>query len=412
MTIYNLLSFLLELTLILSMTSIVSFWLRKYRQPVVTAELLVGIALGPTILGRYMPEWYTLLFPAPTVKIMSLYVVVGAFLLMTGAGFEADFKALWKRRWQVVLLILSGIALPTACGCALVYGLPEQWRASETNTLTTAMMVSLVLSMSALPVTIRILRELGVLQTEIGGIIVSSLTLKNLVCWMLFALLSAHATRQNIKSCTSADTSLLQLLIPICIVLLILCAFKKRFTLVRVYSLVVLSGIAGGIVADWVGITPVVGFFAGGVIAKVLAGAGELPQSKAFMLLQQLTIPVYFVNIGMSTDFLKSFNVFLAILVSIAGILSRFTGAWLVVRQKVIMQREHLLFAAAFMPGGMMQVVMALAAYETGLISMQFFSALITGAVVSMVISGPVLAYVNSIGSGENLKKEHASKKA
>ena len=52
----NILVFLVQLLLLLGLARGLGEVFRRWKQPAITAEILVGIFLGPTILGRLFPS--------------------------------------------------------------------------------------------------------------------------------------------------------------------------------------------------------------------------------------------------------------------------------------------------------------------------------------------------------------------
>lgn len=59
----NILLFLAQTALLLGLARGLGELFRRFRQPTITAEILVGVVLGPTILGRFFPDVHRLVFP-------------------------------------------------------------------------------------------------------------------------------------------------------------------------------------------------------------------------------------------------------------------------------------------------------------------------------------------------------------
>ena len=75
---------------------------RAYGQPPIVGEILAGILLGKTILGRVSPGVYENLFggpqtDAPAIGMQALLTVAAALLLLV-AGLEVDLKAIKRER--------------------------------------------------------------------------------------------------------------------------------------------------------------------------------------------------------------------------------------------------------------------------------------------------------------------------
>ena len=73
-------------------------WLIRWLgQPTVIAEVLAGIALGPSLLGIVWPQGLELLFPATSLPGLSLVSQVGLVFFMFLVGLEFDPKLMEGR---------------------------------------------------------------------------------------------------------------------------------------------------------------------------------------------------------------------------------------------------------------------------------------------------------------------------
>ena len=68
----NIFYLLLQLSIIFILTNFVNSFLKKINQPTITGDLLVGIILGPTILGTFFPKIYNFIFPQNLVQVAML----------------------------------------------------------------------------------------------------------------------------------------------------------------------------------------------------------------------------------------------------------------------------------------------------------------------------------------------------
>ncbi len=103
--------FLIQLLLLLGLARGLGEVFRRWRQPPLTAEILVGIFLGPTILGRYFPDLFTWLFPMDTIQVSMLETVawLGVLFLLLETGLEIDFAGARRQRAEAVKIALADI---------------------------------------------------------------------------------------------------------------------------------------------------------------------------------------------------------------------------------------------------------------------------------------------------------------
>jgi Kef-type K+ transport system membrane component KefB len=121
--------FLLQVAILVACTRGLGELFRKWKQPVVIAEILVGIALGPTILGRVLPGLHQALFPLDAVQQGMLETVawLGILFLLLETGFETDFSIAWRQRGSALLIAVVDIIVPMVVAFAAVLFLPEKY---------------------------------------------------------------------------------------------------------------------------------------------------------------------------------------------------------------------------------------------------------------------------------------------
>ena len=111
---HNILIFLLQLFIILALSKFLVSLFRKWKQPAITFELLIGLMLGPTILGRYFPKLQSLLFPTDLIQQNMLETVswIGVLFLLLDVGLEIDFSVAWRQRGEALIISVSDIIIP------------------------------------------------------------------------------------------------------------------------------------------------------------------------------------------------------------------------------------------------------------------------------------------------------------
>jgi Kef-type K+ transport system membrane component KefB len=67
-------------------------FLRRWGHPPLIGEILIGIALGPTLLGRVLPSVHQSLFPSDSLQQAMLEIVswFGVLFLLLETGLEVD----------------------------------------------------------------------------------------------------------------------------------------------------------------------------------------------------------------------------------------------------------------------------------------------------------------------------------
>lgn len=84
-------------------TQLLSLVLRTMRQPRVISEVISGIILGPSILGR-IPNFSNTIFPAQSLPYLTLTANIGLVLFLFLVGLETDTRVIKQNaRYSVVV---------------------------------------------------------------------------------------------------------------------------------------------------------------------------------------------------------------------------------------------------------------------------------------------------------------------
>ena len=107
--------------------------LSRIRQPRVIAEVIGGILLGPSVMGR-IPGFSDAIFPVASIPNLNLIANLGLVLFLFLVGLEVDMRYLISNWRPAVSVGLAGMALPFGLGCAIAWGLYQEF-ADEPGTV-------------------------------------------------------------------------------------------------------------------------------------------------------------------------------------------------------------------------------------------------------------------------------------
>ncbi len=158
------------------------------RLPPIVGELLAGVLLGPTVLGRIAPEVLASLFPPGDLVAAARgdFLKVGLLLFLLVVGLEINPDEVGAR-WRTILpTSLLGLAVPFAIGYLSVLWLPGLWGAAGDRPAL-APTIGIALAISALPVIALIMGDLGLLRSDVGRLVIASAVVDDLFGWVGFA---------------------------------------------------------------------------------------------------------------------------------------------------------------------------------------------------------------------------------
>lgn len=110
-------------------------------------------------------------------------------------------------------------------------------------------------------------------------------------------------------------------------------------------------------------------------------------------MVHSIFVPVFFANIGLHLDFIRSFNWQLVLLFTVVGITARYVGAYLGTRLAKQDKSNLQTIAICHTAGGEMHIVVAILALSSGLITKNVFVGIVVASIISTIIFGPWLAH-------------------
>ena len=182
---------LLQLFVIVAVGRATGSVFRRLEQTAVIGEMLAGILLGPSLLGRLFPSIEAQLFPPASLPTLHSISQLGVVLFMFVVGMEVDFDRLRRRARATLVISNVGIVVPFALGMLLSVYLHETYAPVGVPFLTFALFTGIAMSITAFPVLARIIAERGLTGTELGNMAIGCAAIDDVTAWCLLALVLA-----------------------------------------------------------------------------------------------------------------------------------------------------------------------------------------------------------------------------
>lgn len=400
--------FLLQIALLLTFAAMLGGLAKKLHHPAVLGEILGGIILGPTVFGTLAPGIHSELFSATgeSAEILHAVAYLGLIAFVFVAGLEVDLSSMKQQRKSTLLTSILGILLPFFLGFGMVMLLPAFWGTAQGDIRIFALFMGTALSISALPVIARILMDLDLMKEKLGMIIIGAATCDDIVGWSLFALILS-----------SIDNGIgLAVNLGMTVGLFGLTAFIIYLTTNSdrsrqmpsfwgwIVDLIAVSMLVASIASEFMGAHGIFGAFLAGVILSQRQARRDLILKAAYGPVMTILAPVYFASIGLKADFAGDFVLSIVLLVFLAACAGKIIGASLGAWLGGIGGRDALAVGFGLNARGAMEIVLASAALDYGLINKQIFVALVIMALATTMIGGTMIQRLITKKSAKRVK--------
>ena len=365
---------------------------RKLKQPALGGEILAGIILGPTLFG--------------IVQIsdgLELISTIAIFFVMLFIGLEMNLSEIRKTGKSALLISITSLVIPFFVGyqLSISFGLE----------LIESLFIGLLLSVTSVPVSAMILRELGILQTKTGTTVMSVAIIDDIISLIILAIiLQLHASDGASFNFEEIGVSILHIsayLIGIAFLAFAVYRidywFPKRFEIFfekaktheAKFGIFIVVAIALSLIADIAGLHFILGaFFAGLIFSKKILGNKESDRTYGTMsgMTFGFIAPLFFAIIGIkfSAQSLENFIPFLILLI-VLGIFGKTFGGFLGTKISKFSNMHGFAISTLLNGRGTVGLTITAVAYAMGILDVVLFSVCVIICVVTTMVT-PIIA--------------------
>lgn len=391
-------TFFLMVAVILAAARVCGECALKLKQPAIVGELLAGILLGPALLSS-LPMDHPLWQPGRNSRALEGLLLISVILLLFVAGMEVEFSHLPRNGSRIALTSTMGFILPFLVGVIGAYWLPLG--AHQASNPLFAFFFGTALTISSLPVIARILLDLGLLKNEVGGIIMMSAMVDDLIGWILLSVLLTLSTTDSLSVGHIVNVTVYTLGFAVFMLTIgrwvcdrLLPGIRRLLTKPHnMISLVLIVALGSAAATEAIGAHAVFGAFLAGLAVGDSKHLDRQSRDVIKLFVLNFFAPIYFATIGLKVNFVEHFDVQLTLTIVLLATVGKVIGSGLGAYWSGMPTREALAVGWGMNARGMMQIILATLAFQHGLIGESLLVSFVILAISTSLVSGPLLRH-------------------
>ncbi|HHT7236479.1 MULTISPECIES: cation:proton antiporter [Bacillus] len=370
--------FFFQIALILLSTKLAGDLSVRLGQPSVLGKLIVGIVIGPAILG-----WIE------NSELLTQLSNVGVILLMFMAGLETDLEELNANRNSSLAVALGGIVLPFVGGyvSGLVMGMEQG----------NAVFLGLLLCATSVSISVQTLRDLGKMKTRESTTMLGAAVFDDILVVILLAFAMSFLGTDDVN----LTMVILKKVVFFASIILIgwkgVPAIMRWLSPLRVSESIVSAALivcfSFAYFGELLGIAGIIGAFAAGIAISQTNYKHEV-EKKVEPIAYAMFVPVFFVSIGMNITFDGIGNqIWFILALTVIAVLTKLIGCGFGARMTGFDAKSSAIIGAGMVSRGEVALIIAGTGLSSGLLAQDYFTAIVIVVILTTMITPPMLKY-------------------
>jgi len=240
--------------------------------------------------------------------------------------------------------------------------------------------------------------DLNIYKTDVGMMIIASAMINDLIGWLVFSIIL------GMMGTSESHFNFIQILLFILAFFVILFVFLRRIIDQAInyiqerwsfpgsiLNFILVLGIAGAAYTQYIGIHAVLGAFLVGIAIGESASLSERVREILNQFVSNIFAPLFFVSIGLGVNFIANFDILIVVIILIISILGKVLGSYFGARISSVDSTDSAIIGLGLNSRGTMEIILGLLALQVGIITGQVFVALVIMALVTSLISAPLM---------------------
>ena len=354
----------------------------RINQSAVIGEILVGLIIGPSLLGLIT---YT--------DFVKSVAQLGAVILLFVVGLEFKLKDIFNFKYSIIALV--GVIVPWIGGfyTAKLFG----------YNFGSAVFVGTALTATSIAITANVLKEMGKLNTDAAKAIIGAAVIDDVL-----SLLALSMSEQIVSGSFSLFPALLIILKAIAF--LVIGAYIGQKVLSKAIEKVDRSKIAKkfpefvfifammiaffyAMAAEMISLSAIVGSFIAGVALESVVVKHGKNYREGAEYLHIIFASIFFVSLGILADFhaLTVQVVWFLIALTVVAVLTKVIGCYIPAKIQGMSHQDSSIIGFGMSPRGEVAMIVALIGLNAGLIKQDIYVSLVLMSLITTIITPLVL---------------------
>jgi Kef-type K+ transport system membrane component KefB len=393
-----LLHVLVALTAVLIVGQVLGVCFRWIGQPPVIGEVVGGILLGPTVLGRIWPEAAEFVLPVSVAPYLGVIAQLGVIFYMFLVGLELNPAILRQHARSTIAISHASIVFPFILGSALALVLYPRLSTSNVPFSSFALFVGVAMSITAFPVLARILKDRAMQQTELGVLALGCAATDDVTAWCLLAFVVGYAQARFADAALTLALTVAFIGFMFLVVRPIVDRYLRRAGDIQMTQGLVALVFAGlmlsALTTETIGVHSLFGAFLLGAVIPHHSAIARAFIARLEDLVTVLLLPAYFAFTGMRTQIGLSWAAeqwLLCGLIIMVACVGKFGGTLVAARLTGLGWRDATALGLLMNTRGLMELIALNIGLDMKIISSDLFASMVLMALVTTMATAPLL---------------------
>lgn len=393
-----------DIAVILIASTLLGALARRCGQPTVVGQIVAGILLGPSLLGRLPGHLTSHLFPHAALSCLNVISQVAVTLFMFVVGYEMDWGSSRRLSRPMLVVAVGSLLIPLGLGsgAAMIFRSSFVSLGQSGTGHSFILFMGVAVSITALPVLAALVRERSIAGTTAGLVATGAAGLMDVTAWLLLAaaILGTAAKQSRPLPVT------IGLLIAFVAFMLLVVRPAARWwmnrpgaVLASQLPLALVLALGCGWVTVSLGLHPVFGGLLAGFALPKRDGTPDPDVLRPMEQISGALLPLFFIVTGLSVNVGSmggTAAVVFAVLFAIASV-GKLAPGYATARIGGLRRRDAATVAALVNTRGLTELLALNVGFNAGLISQQLFNILVLMAVVTTIMTAPLLRLIRPV---------------